>query len=365
MSPDYSARRRRLLDHMATADDSALYVTNPVDVRWLTGFTGVTGQSGQTMVGANTQFLITDNRYTERALADCPDIEVYIPPRPPMASIMARLAKSGVTRVLVDESIVTVAGARRLAEVATEHGVSVEAVAFTLPTLRMDKDECEIASLRRACELSDAALEVALQRFHLGMTEKQLAFILESAMVELGADGRAFESIVAAGPHSAIPHHSPTDRPIERGDLLKIDFGALADGYHADETRTFVIGPPESWQVEIHAAVAAAQKTGRDALRAGVTLGEVDAAVRTVLKDVGYLDAFIHGLGHGVGLQIHEEPFFAPNGAGILAEGHAVTIEPGVYLPGKGGVRIEDTLVVRTTDAESLTTTPRELRELC
>jgi len=365
MAPDYAARRRRLLEDMATPEDSALYVTNPVDVRWLTGFTGVTSQSGQVMVGSVAQFLITDNRYTERARADCPDIEVYIPARPPMVSIMARLAEAGVKHVLVDESIATVAGLRRLAEVSAGHGIAVDAMTFTLPTLRMDKDEYEIAALRRACELSDAALEVALQRLHVGMSEKQFAFILESAMVELGADGRAFESIVAAGPHSAIPHHSPTDRPIERGDLLKIDFGALADGYHADETRTFVIGPPSPWQVEIHAAVAAAQKTGRDALRAGVTLGEVDAAVRAVLADVGYLDAFIHGLGHGVGLQIHEEPFFAPNGAGILAAGQAVTIEPGVYLPGKGGVRIEDTLVVGTTDAESLTTTPRELRELC
>lgn len=365
MTPDFAARRARLLAQTGVPDDCVLYVTNPVDVRWLTGFTGVTSSSGQVMVGALAQLLVTDSRYTERALADCPDIEVFIPPRPPMVSLLSRLAHAGVRKVLVDESVATVAGLRRLSELANEQGMTSDAMALPLPTLRMDKDECEIAALRRACEISDEALDVALQKLHVGMTEKQFAFILETAMVELGADGRAFESIVAAGPHSAIPHHSPTDRPIERGDLLKVDFGALADGYHADETRTFVIGQPADWQTEIHAAVESAQRTGREALRAGVTLGEVDAAVRAVLSEVGYLDAFIHGLGHGVGLQIHEEPFFAPNGAGILAAGHAVTIEPGVYLPGKGGVRIEDTLVVRASDAESLTTTARNLRVLC
>lgn len=365
MTPDYSARRARLLASLGVPEDTTVYVTNPVDVRWLTGFTGVTSSSGQAVVGAVAHLLITDNRYTERALADCPDIEVYIPPRPPMGSLLSRLAAAGGRRLLVDESVATVAGLRRLQEAASEHGISVEAAALPLPQLRMDKDEHEIAALRRACELSDAALEKALKHLHIGMTEKQFAFILETAMVELGADGRAFESIVAAGPHSAIPHHSPTDRPIERGDLLKVDFGALADGYHADETRTFVIGEAADWQVEIHAAVEAAQRTGREALRAGVSLGEVDAAVRAVLSDTGHLEGFIHGLGHGVGLQIHEEPFFAPNGAGILAAGNAVTIEPGVYLPGKGGVRIEDTLVVRQSDAESLTTTPRGLRVLC
>lgn len=365
MKPDYAARRARLIAQLNLADDTAVYVTNPVDVRWLTGFTGVTSSSGQAMVGTKAHLLITDNRYTERAKSDCTDIEVYIPPRPPMSSLLARLAASGVTKVVVDESIATVASVRRLAEAAQEHSLTVDAIALPLPVLRMDKDEFEIAALRRACELSDAALEQSLQKLHVGMTEKQFAFLLETTMVELGADGRAFESIVAAGPHSAIPHHSPTDRPIQLGDLLKVDFGALADGYHADETRTFVIGEPASWQSEIHAAVEAAQRTGRDALRAGVTLGDVDAVVRAVLADVGYLDAFIHGLGHGVGLQIHEEPFFAPNGAGILAAGNAVTIEPGVYIPGKGGVRIEDTLVVRESDAESLTTTPRDLRVLC
>ena len=365
MGPAFSERRSRLLTTMAVAPDCALYVTNPVDVMWLTGFTGVTSSSGQALVSSALEVLITDNRYTERALADCPDIEVYIPPRPPMASLLARLANAGVRTVLVDESVATVASVRRLAELAAEHSMSVEATAFVLPALRMDKDEFEIASLRRACELSDAALEKALAKLHVGMTEKQFAFILETAMVELGADGRAFESIVAAGPHSAIPHHSPTDRPIVKGDLLKVDFGALVAGYHADETRTFVIGEPAAWQVEIHAVVEHAQRTGREALRAGVTLAEVDSAVREVLADAGYLEAFVHGLGHGVGLQIHEEPFFSPTGAGILSAGHAVTIEPGVYLPGKGGVRIEDTLVVRTSDAESLTTTPRDLRVLC
>jgi Xaa-Pro aminopeptidase len=175
----------------------------------------------------------------------------------------------------------------------------------------------------------------------------------------------AFDTIVATGPNSAIPHHRPTEREIARGDLLKIDFGALYSGYHADCTRTVVVGrEPEDWQREIYDVVRAAQRAGRHALHVGADVREVDAAARKVVADAGYADQFPHGLGHGVGLEIHEAPMLGTASTGRLADRTPVTVEPGVYLPGRGGVRIEDTLVVRDGEPDLLTTTPKDLRVL-
>ena len=180
-------------------------------------------------------------------------------------------------------------------------------------------------------------------------------------MLDHGADGPAFETIVAAGANSAIPHHRPTDAVLAKGDLVKIDFGALVGGYHSDMTRTFVLGSPADWQREIFEVVAAAQVAGRRALHVGAALADVDAAARRVIDDAGYAEHFGHGLGHGVGLQIHEAPGINSSAAGTLPAGAVVTVEPGVYLPGRGGVRIEDTLLVGQPGPESLSRFPREL----
>jgi Xaa-Pro aminopeptidase len=184
-------------------------------------------------------------------------------------------------------------------------------------------------------------------------------------MFDHGADGLSFESIVASGEHSAIPHHRPTDAALADGDFVKIDFGALVAGYHSDMTRTFVLGKAGDWQREIYQLVADAQRAGREALRAGVDLRAVDAAAREMIADAGYGEHFGHGLGHGVGLQIHEAPGIGATSCGTLRAGSVVTVEPGVYLPGRGGVRIEDTLVVPDETAghtpELLTKFPKEL----
>lgn len=362
MSIRHAQRRQRLIEHMKLEPTTAVLASNPTDIRWLSGFSG---SFGQVVVSEHAQLLMTDSRYAERAATEATDIETYVPKRPNAAAIFERLSQTAVRTLLVDESHLTVAALRGWTTAAAAAGFTIEAVPLACSELRKDKDEQEIAMLRRACEVSDIALAEVLPQVRIGMTEKELAFLLETTMVRCGADARAFESIVAAGEHSAIPHHSPTTRPIAQGDLLKIDFGALVDGYHADETRTFVIGTPAEWQVEIHAVVAAAQLAGREALRAGVTLQEVDVASRQVIADAGYAEYFNHGLGHGVGLQIHEEPFFSPTGTSTLSAGYVLTIEPGVYLPGRGGVRIEDTLAVGQDSAESLTTTSRDLRVLC
>ena len=183
-------------------------------------------------------------------------------------------------------------------------------------------------------------------------------------MLDHGADGVSFETIVATGANSAIPHHRPTDAVLAGGDFVKIDFGALVGGYHSDMTRTFVLGKAADWQREIYELVSVAQQAGRDALRAGACLADVDGAAREVISDAGHGEHFGHGLGHGVGLQIHEAPGINAAAAGTLLAGSVVTVEPGIYLPDRGGVRIEDTLVVAETSGhtpELLTRFPKEL----
>jgi Xaa-Pro aminopeptidase len=179
-------------------------------------------------------------------------------------------------------------------------------------------------------------------------------------MRRLGADGPSFDTIVASGPNGAMPHHRAGERRINEGDLVVIDFGALVDGYHSDMTRTLMVGEPSETQHRMLAAVAASQAAGVAAVRAGVEASAVDEACRTVLRDVGWEDAFVHGTGHGVGLDIHESPRVAANAAGSLADGHVVTVEPGVYLAGHGGVRIEDTVVVTAEGSRTLTLAPKD-----
>ena len=218
----------------------------------------------------------------------------------------------------------------------------------TVETLREIKDAGELALLRLACEAADAALADLVERGGLrpGRTEREVSRELESLMLDHGADAISFETIVAAGPNSAIPHHRPTDAMLASGDFVKIDFGALVAGYHSDMTRTFVLDNAAQWQLEIYELVAAAQRAGREALHPGADLRDVDGAARQLIADAGYGDNFGHGLGHGVGLQIHEAPGIGATSAGTLLPGSVVTVEPGVYLPGRGGVRIEDTLAV-------------------
>jgi Xaa-Pro dipeptidase len=223
-----------------------------------------------------------------------------------------------------------------------------------------------VAALRAACAAADAALAdlVAAGGLAPGRTEAEVAVDLEDRMRRHGAQGPSFETIVAAGANSAIPHHRPTGSPLAAGDLVKLDFGALVDGYHSDMTRTLVLGPAADWQRELYDLVAAAQAAGTAALAPGAAVATVDEAARSVVRAAGRGEQFPHGLGHGVGLQIHEAPALAATGAGDLAAGMVVTVEPGVYLPGRGGVRIEDALVVRDGPAELLTLTTKELVEL-
>jgi Xaa-Pro aminopeptidase len=343
----------------------AVLVTNLLNVRYLTGFTG---SNGALLVRTDGSDLLgTDGRYTTQAATQVPDVELLID-RATVPALAAEAVRRGGARIGYESHDLTVDGLAALEKVlvdAAAGGVLPElsSVRRAVEGQRAIKDEDEIESLRRACAVADQALaELAAEgALRPGRTELEVGRELDARMLTLGAEAPSFETIVATGANSAIPHHRPDATVLRDGDFLKLDFGATVDGYHSDMTRTVVLGHVGDWQREIYELVAAAQAAGRAALAVGADVVAVDAASRQVIADAGHGDHFLHGLGHGVGLEIHEAPGIGPLGAGSLASGMAVTVEPGVYLPGHGGVRIEDTLIVTDDAPELLTLTSKEL----
>jgi Xaa-Pro aminopeptidase len=361
-----TADRRDALRVTAAAHGlDAVLVTNLLNVRYLTGFTG---SNGALLVRtAGDDLFGTDGRYTTQAGIQVPDVELVVD-RSTVKALAATAVRRGVGRLGYESHDLTVDGLGQLQKVLQD-----AATGGTVPELasirravedqRAVKDEREIELLRQACAVADQALaEMAAEgALRPGRTELEVGRELDARMLSLGAEAPSFETIVAAGANSAIPHHRPDATVLRDGDFLKLDFGATVGGYHSDMTRTVVLGEAADWQREIYELVAASQAAGRAALAVGADVVAIDAASRQVIVDAGHGDHFTHGLGHGVGLEIHEAPSIGPLGAGRLAAGMAVTVEPGVYLPGHGGVRIEDTLVVTDDAPELLTLTSKEL----
>lgn len=355
----HAARRARLAATLPDHGVAAMLVTSPVNVRYLTGLSSsnaalLVPAAGE---GDGEAVLATDARYAETARRLCPDVTTIVDRE--VAGVLIDRA-GGKGDVAVEADHLTVARFQRLGE-RLGGGSRLVPVGGLVEAVRAVKDEQEIDALRRACAITDEAFSLVVGRIAPGVTEREIARWLEVAMLELGADKPAFDSIVAAGPNGSIPHHTPSDRPIERGDLVTMDFGARYGGYHADMTRTVAVGPPAGWQRDLYELVRRAQHAGCQAVRPGAAVREVDAAARGVIAEAGHGDHFEHGLGHGVGLEIHELPFLGPERTGRLEDRVPITVEPGVYLPGRGGVRIEDTLVARADGPELLTLTTKEL----
>ena len=343
-----------------------MLVTDLINVHYLSGFTG---SNAALLVFADDQdaVLATDGRYRTQAAQQAPDLEVAIE-RACARYLAGRAASAKAQRVGFESHVVTVDGYDALAASLTAAGgTELVRASQTVEALREVKDAGEVALLRLACEAADAALAALVEGGGLrpGRTEREVGRELEALMLDHGADGVSFETIVASGANSAIPHHRPTDAVLAGGDLVKIDFGALVGGYHSDMTRTFVLEKAADWQLEVYDLVRDAQRAGRAALAAGASLADIDLAARAVIVDAGHGGHFSHGLGHGVGLQIHEAPGIHASAAGTLRAGSVVTVEPGIYLPDRGGVRIEDTLVVADETSgnapELLTRFPKEL----
>jgi Xaa-Pro aminopeptidase len=362
----HAARRERAQARVAALDADAALITHLPNVRYLTGL--ASSNAALLVPASGDCVLATDSRYLLAAERDCPEVEL-LAERFLVSALGQVAADRGYRKLLFEAQEMTVATYRRLD--AAIDGVELAPFGEEIEALRMVKDDAEIELLATACRISSQAFEDVLPQIRPAITERELATILERRMVDLGAEGLAFDTIVASGPNGAIPHHSPGDRPLQRGDLVTIDFGARTDGYHADMTRTVCLGEPAQWQRDTYDLVAQAQRAGLEAARPGAELAEVDAAARDVIGAAGHAEHFKHGLGHGVGLEVHEAPMLGYGSAGRLAARVPVTIEPGVYLPGMGGVRIEDVLVVdgdgipRTSAPEGLlTTTTRELLAL-
>ena len=345
-----------------------MLVSDLINVRYLSGFTG---SNAALLVFADDRpaVLATDSRYRTQASRQAPDLEVSIE-RACGRHLARHAAAAGTRRIGFESHVVTVDGYDTLRAALDGEGCAPSAelvrASGLVESLREVKDDNEKALLRTACAAADAALADLVNAGGLrpGRTERAVARELEANMGHRGADARAFETIVATGANSAIPHHRPTDAVLRAGDFVKIDFGARVAGYHSDMTRTFVLGAPAEWQREIYDLVHTAQRAGVAALEQGAELSEVDGASRRLIEQAGYAEFFGHGLGHGVGLQIHEAPGISAAAVGALRAGSVVTVEPGVYLPGRGGVRIEDTVLVGEHGTELLSRFPKELTVL-
>lgn len=349
----FGARRDRVRELLVGT--AGLVVTHLPNVRYLTGFSGSNAALFLSADDPLDDLLATDGRYEVQAGEQSPDLPLLID-RQTLPALARGLAGHGIVEVLCEDtaSIGEMEALRAGLRAVTPRGGLVE-------QLRALKEPAEIEVLARACAISAEAFGQVMLEVRPGWAELKVARRLEQLFGELGAEDRAFPTIVGSGPNAAVPHHAPTTRELQVGDLVVIDFGARVDGYHADMTRTAMVGEAAGWQRELHAAVQEAQGAARAHARPGAGLQAVDAVARDLLGRAGLGEAFVHGLGHGVGLQIHEAPMMGRTAVGTLAASMTVTVEPGAYLPGRGGVRIEDTLVVRPDGPHVLTDADRGL----
>ena len=351
---DHARRIERLRADLDGHGIDALLVTNLTNVRYLTGFSG---SNGQALVTPSSALFFTDPRYEARAsdLVEAADVVIY--PSKLTDALIPRLAHAGVKRLGIEAGTMTLA--ERDALVGRLSGTEIVSTEKVVEELRRVKEPAEIAALSEAVRIADEAFTWALDRIVPGAVERELALDLEVRMRTAGADSVSFDPIVGSGPLSAHIHHTPSDRTIDKGDLVLLDFGSRVDGYCSDMTRTVVLGPATDEQRQMYELVLAAQMTGIGAARAGVAGSHVDAAARAVVEEAGRGKDFPHSLGHGVGLDIHETPALRLSEEPLLPN-EVVTIEPGIYVPGTGGVRIEDVIVVGEQGSQILTRSPKD-----
>ncbi len=350
-------RLERLRSLLVDRQLDGLWIGSAANRRYLSGFTG---SAGWLYVGATSAFLLTDGRYVEQARSQAPDFTtVYVARGSEVAAFQEAMQPTPGQRVGLEAAHVTLDQWQRWFEPTK---VAWTFTASLVEGLRSQKDAAELAAIEAAAQLADQTMAYAYTVTRPGMTEQALAWMLEVYLREHGAQGVAFEFIIASGPNSALPHARPTDRVIQAGEPITFDMGArLANGYHSDLTRTFCLGQPADARFhEVYATVLAAHHAGLAALRPGLTGRAADEEARRVIDEAGYGTYFSHSLGHGVGLEVHEMPGLGPSSQDTLAVDAVVTVEPGIYIPGWGGVRIED-LVLITPDGCRLLSHAAEL----
>ncbi|MBN1529031.1 MAG: aminopeptidase P family protein [Thermoleophilaceae bacterium] len=347
------ARTDRLVARMAEQELDCLLVTNLLNVRYLTGFTGT---NGACIVTPDARLFLTDFRYVEQAAEQVRGYERLELGRDMLGDLAGRLHG----RAGFEDSNVTVAQHAKLSESLSE-GTELIRAGTPVESLREVKDPAEVAAMRAAAALADAAYRDMQERGLAGRTEREVAMTAVRLMEDMGADGPSFPPIVASGPAGALPHAVPRDVEIPSGVLVVVDMGARLDGYCSDCTRTFATGPVADAALEVYELVRNAQAEALAAVRAGAEAAAVDGVARAIIDAAGHGERFGHGLGHGVGLEVHEAPRVAKTATGELRAGHAVTVEPGVYVPGEFGVRIEDLVIVADGEPDVLTGFPKEL----
>jgi Xaa-Pro aminopeptidase len=355
------ARLTALGDALHAAHLDALLVTSLANVRYLTGFSG---SNALVVVTARDTLLVTDFRYQTQAEAEVGDLaRTVVEPQNLWAALWRLLAQMPGVEIVGFESAHLV---HRDFERLLDGGARWQwrPTVDLVEVLRASKDADELALLQQAADVAAAALEATLPRVRPGLMELQIAGLLEGALRERGSEGFPFPSIVASGERSALPHARSSGRRVARGDFVLFDFGAIVGGYCSDVTRTVVLGPADDRQREVYGVVREANARASGAVRAGMRGRDADAVARRYIEERGFGDAFGHGLGHGIGLEVHEAPRLSKAAEGELPGGAVVTIEPGIYLPGWGGVRIEDDVYLAAAGPRILTSFPRELMEL-
>lgn len=356
-------RRSRIAERLAALELDALLITAPENRRYLTGFTG---SAGWLFLSPDRAALVTDGRYWAQVGTQCPDLElvrfrskedVRLSRR--LAAWLSEIGWRG--RLGFEARDLTVAAfqeAREDLEGEGKPAVAMAAASALVEELRQVKAPDEVEAIRRAARVADLAFQAALPFFQEGVTEADFCAELEYRLQKCGARKPSFDTIVASGPNGAYPHAGVTDRRIQPGELVTVDFGALVEGYCSDITRTIWLGEPDERSRELLGIVRGAHRAAMDAVRPGLTGGDVDRVARDFIAKAGYAEAFSHGLGHGVGLAVHEGPGVRAESQAVLEAGMAITIEPGVYVPGVGGCRVEDLVVVTAEGAESLSRAP-------
>jgi Xaa-Pro aminopeptidase len=353
-----SERIIRLRKYLAEQDLDGIIISKPRNRRYFSGFTG---SAGMLLVTREKLQLVTDFRYMEQAEQQAVDCEIVRVGAQYGTVMQALCQQAGVSRVGFESDFETWDGFRDLSQALT----SISLHPLSLDFFRMVKDEKEIVAIREAVRIADEAFSHVLSFIKPGIQEIDVASELEYAMRKLGSQRPAFDTIAVSGWRGALPHGLASAKLLEPGDMLTLDFGAVYDGYHSDITRTVVLGQAQPKQREIYDLVLRAQRAGVEAVAAGRRCVEVDAIARRIIAEAGYGEYFGHGLGHSLGLAIHEAPRLAPGaGDAILEENMIVTVEPGIYLPGWGGVRIEDTVLVSAGQGVILTASTKNMLEL-
>lgn len=349
----------RLTETLRPGTLTAAVVVDPANMFYLTeGYTG----EGLVFLSANRRAVVTDFRYTEQAERQAPDFEVIMTDRNRTAdaAVAALVQEEGITCVRTETNYLSVDRYEKLRAALGEE-VSCVSLELAPQKLRQVKTPAEVMAIRKACRITADAFRAILPKIREGITEKELQIELDFTMLKLGADTQSFSTIIASGENGSLPHAIPGSRPIRKGDMITMDFGARVGNYCADMTRTVALGQPSEEMRRIYETVLRAQTMCEDALMAGKKCSDIDKLARDYIDARGYAGRFGHGLGHSVGIDIHEEPRLSQTCHDILQAGVVITVEPGVYVPGLGGVRIEDTCLVKEHGCEALTEADKQL----